>query len=87
MTDELPSQRARAYIKTIFADYGQAQGQDVLEEMALAYFVHLGMTEGREAINALIRDRVDRSLELRTHEKQTGIRLVWSKPAPIGAAQ
>ena len=69
MTDELPSQRARAYIKTIFADYGQAQGQDVLEEMALAYFVHLGMTEGREAIERLLRERVNTSLVRRSHRK------------------
>lgn len=67
--DELPSQRARQYIKTIFADYGQAQGQDVLEEMALAYFVHLGMTEGREAIDRLFRERISVALVRRSHRK------------------
>lgn len=86
MTDELPSLKAAEYIKPIIGEYGQAQGRDVLEEMACAYLVWLGAEHGREAIDGLIRDRIDRSLQKRTNN-QKGIRLVWSKPAPMGMAQ
>lgn len=85
MTDELPSLKAAEYIKIIIGEYGPAQGQDVLEEMACAYLVHLGTTYGRAEIDKLIRERIDRSLTRRAPAASRSIRLVWSKPAPMGA--
>ena len=88
MSDDLPSLKAAEYIRLIMAEYGPAQGRDVLCEIACGYLVWLGLEQGRDKIDDLMRERINKSLVLRNSENpRENIKLVWTKPSAVGGVQ
>ena len=81
MSDEISALEASKIVRELFAAHAPANARDIIRCLASSYLVWLGTTHGREAIDDLMRQEVERHLRSRTHEKS--LRLVVSNSAEI----